>query len=274
MATSDGARVRLHRSLGQRPDARLDPLLMLDEFVSDDPDDDLAGFPEHPHRGFETVTYMLEGHMLHQDHLGNRGHLKSGGAQWMTAGRGILHSEMPQQVAGRMHGFQLWINLPAREKMKAAGYRDVEPEEIPLARLGGGATARVLAGTINGEDGETSGPITGVATEPVFVDLFLPAGAEVTLPVAHGHNALAYVYDGHVAAGPDGATQPLTARQAGLFGEGSALRFAADGRAARLLVIAARPLGEPVVQYGPFVMNRREEIEQALADYRDGTLAG
>ncbi len=272
--TSDGAGVRLRRSLGQRPDARLDPFLMLDEFASDDPNDYLAGFPAHPHRGFETVTYMLQGHLLHEDHLGNRGDLVSGGAQWMTAGRGIIHSEMPQQERGRMHGFQLWINLPAREKLRAAAYRDVRPEEIPEIELGGGARARVLAGHLEGPGGDVSGPITGVTTEPLFADLTLPAGAHLTLPLAESHNALLYVYQGQVKTGGDGRSGLLSVHQAGLLGSGDAVVLDSVGGPARLLLLAARPLGEPVVQYGPFVMNSREEIEQALSDYRDGRLAG
>ena len=269
---TDGAGVRLRRSLGQSPEARLDPFLMLDEFASDDPDDYIAGFPSHPHRGFETVTYMLAGHMLHEDHLGNRGHLTGGGAQWMTAGRGIIHSEMPQQEAGRMHGFQLWINLPAREKMKPGSYRDVRPDEIPRTTLDRGVTARVLAGALDTPRGPVEGPIRGVSTAPLFVDLSLPTGGVVDLPLPVEHHAFAYVFDGEAAAGPDGSTRRVPTHAASLFGAGDAVRIAAPTGPARLLLLAARPIGEPVVQYGPFVMNSREEIEQALADCRDGRL--
>lgn len=269
---TDGAGVRLRRSLGQSPDARLDPFLMLDEFASDDPDDYIAGFPSHPHRGFETVTYMLEGHMLHEDHLGNRGHLTSGGAQWMTAGRGIIHSEMPQQEAGRMHGFQLWINLPAREKMKPGAYRDVSPDEIPQATLDQGATARVLAGSLDTARGTVEGPIRGVTTAPLFADLTLPAGSAVAVPVPAGHHALVYVFEGRAAVGPADAGPEVPTHTAALLGDGDTVRIAAGDEPARLLLLAARPIGEPVVQYGPFVMTSREEIEQALADYRDGRL--
>lgn len=280
---SDGAGVRLRRSLGQRPDARLDPFLLLDEFASDDPDDYIAGFPAHPHRGFETVTYMLEGRLLHEDHLGNQGQLSGGGAQWMTAGRGIIHSEMPQQTQGRMHGFQLWINLPARQKLCPAGYRDVRPEEIAVAELGGGASARVLAGDLSaraaGSAGATerapvTGPVTGVATEPLFADLRLPAGTTLNVPVPTTHNVLIYVYAGRVSSGAERRSETLTAHQAGLLGPGDQVALTTGSEPARLLLLAARPLGEPVVQYGPFVMNSREEIEQALADYRDGRLTG
>jgi redox-sensitive bicupin YhaK (pirin superfamily) len=177
VATSDGAGVSLRRSLGQSQASALDPFLMLDEFSSDNPDDYIAGFPSHPHRGFETVTYMLDGHMLHEDHLGNRGDLLPGGAQWMTAGRGIIHSEMPQQESGRMRGFQLWINLPAAEKMKPAHYRDIRPEEIPTVALSGGGEARVIAGSIAGDSGVVSGPVQGLSTDPLYIDVRLPAAA-------------------------------------------------------------------------------------------------
>lgn len=272
--TADGAGVRLRRSLGQGPHARLDPFLMLDEFVSDDPDDYIAGFPPHPHRGFETVTYMLDGHMLHEDHLGNRGHLESGGAQWMTAGRGIIHSEMPQQSQGRMHGFQLWINLPAREKMRPAAYRDLAAAEIPEVEMDGGARVRVLAGTLALPDGAVTGPITGVTTEPRFMDVSLPAGAHMTLDVPADHQAVLYVFQGTVQVGAGAQAQSLASQEAGVLSAGKHVRVLADGGPARFLLLAGRPLGEPVVQYGPFVMNSREEIEQALADYRDGRLAG
>ncbi|MEQ8860668.1 MAG: pirin family protein [Pseudomonadales bacterium] len=272
--TADGAGVRLRRSLGQRPDSRLDPFLMLDEFASDDPNDYAAGFPSHPHRGFETVTYMLEGHLLHEDHLGNRGHLAAGGAQWMTAGRGIIHSEMPQQVEGRMHGFQLWINLPAREKMKPGGYRDVPAGEIPQAPLPGGGRVRVLAGTLDLGDRRLDGPITGISTDPVFMDVTLPAGSRFAAPIPADHHALVYVFEGSIRVGTQDRTDAVDAPQAGLLGPGDSVQVHTGAEPARLLLLAARPLNEPVVQYGPFVMNSREEIEQALADYQAGTLTG
>ena len=174
--TSDGGGVKLRRSLGQTQALRLDPFLMLDEFSSSNADDYIAGFPDHPHRGFETVTYMLDGHMLHQDHLGNQGDLRSGGAQWMTAGRGIIHSEMPQQESGRMRGFQLWINLPAQEKMKPARYQDILPEEIPRLNLPSGGEVKIIAGTAEIDGKTTQGPIQGISTEPLFLDVQLPAG--------------------------------------------------------------------------------------------------
>ena len=268
--TSDGAGVKLRRSLGARPSERLDPFLMLDEFYSDDPGDYLAGFPSHPHRGFETVTYMLDGHMRHEDHLGNQGDLGPGGVQWMTAGRGVIHSEMPQQTEGRMRGFQLWINLPAAEKMKPATYRDIAASEIPEVALNNGGMARIIAGTFSYEGSQTRGPVQGISTEPLFVDLRLPAGGSVSVPLAPGHNALVYAWDGSVRTAGEGPV--LGAGQAGLLSTGDQVTLQAGDEDAGILLLAARPLGEPVVQYGPFVMNTREEIEQALSDYRTGQL--
>jgi redox-sensitive bicupin YhaK (pirin superfamily) len=272
VATSDGGGVRLRRSLGQSPSARVDPFLMLDEFSSDDPNDYVAGFPPHPHRGFETVTYMLDGHMLHQDHLGNRGDLLSGGAQWMTAGRGIIHSEMPQQESGRMRGFQLWINLPAAEKMKPASYCDIRPEEIPRAALPAGGEARVLAGRIVIAGREVAGPVQGRTTEPLYVDLRLPADGHFVQVLPAAHNALLYAYEGHIAVGPTAACRPLSTAAAGVLTPGDSVEIRAINGPASFLLLSARPLGEPVVQHGPFVMNSREEIEQAIADYRNNRL--
>jgi redox-sensitive bicupin YhaK (pirin superfamily) len=273
VATSDGAGVSLRRSLGQSQTSRVDPFLMLDEFSSDNPDDYIAGFPSHPHRGFETVTYMLDGHMLHEDHLGNRGDLLPGGAQWMTAGRGIIHSEMPQQESGRMRGFQLWINLPAAEKMKPAHYRDIRPEEIPTVALSGGGEARVIAGSIAGDSGVVSGPVQGLSTDPLYIDVRLPAGGSFARELPAGHSAFVYAYEGSLAIGPAAERRNLEAQAAGVLsiGEGH-VEITATAGPARFLLLAARPLHESVVQYGPFVMNSREEIEQALADYRNNRL--
>ncbi len=272
VATSDGAGVSLRRSLGQSHAARVDPFLMLDEFSSDDPDDYIAGFPSHPHRGFETVTYMLDGHMLHEDHLGNRGDLLPGGAQWMTAGRGIIHSEMPQQESGRMRGFQLWINLPAAEKLKPAHYRDIRPEEIPQVTLPGGGAARVIAGSIVVDGREVAGPVQGLSTEPLYIDVRLPAGGSFAQDLAPGHNAFVYAYEGNLAIGLIDDSRPLSAQDAGVLSMGERVEIRAPVGPARFLLLAARPLGEPVVQHGPFVMNSREEIEQAIADYRNNRL--
>ncbi|MBI3896847.1 MAG: pirin family protein [Gammaproteobacteria bacterium] len=266
--TSDGAGVKLRRSIGVGGQ-RWDPFLMLDEFSSDNPDDYVAGFPPHPHRGFETVTYMLDGHMRHEDHLGNRGDLKPGGVQWMTAGRGIVHSEMPQQVAGRMRGFQLWINLPAREKMKPASYRDIEPAEIPAVALAGGGQVKVIAGTLTVNGATTSGPIRNVSTDPWYVDVVLPAGARFAHAVAADYNAFIYPYEGDVRVGGGDSPRRLAAQNAGLLSGGDQIEISAITDA-RFILLAARPLGEPIVQYGPFVMNTREEIEQAIQDYQSG----
>lgn len=268
-SVSDGAGVRIKRSLGAGPGARFDPFLMLDEFDSEAADDYIAGFPDHPHRGFETVTYMLEGHMLHEDHLGNRGDLRSGDVQWMTAGSGIIHSEMPQQESGRMRGFQLWLNLPASEKMKPAAYRDIPAREIPVATLRGGARVKVIAGRLQA-DGETiDGPIQGLTTAPIYFDVTLPAGAVFEQPLPAAHHALLYVYEGELLVGAD--ERRLARSAAGLLDEGERLqvRAAAD---TRFLLLAGKPLKEPVAQWGPFVMNTPAEIEQAIGDYRDGRL--
>jgi len=271
VAASDGAGVKLRRSLGSRPNLRFDPFLMLDEFFSDDPNDYLAGFPDHPHRGFETVTYMLEGRMRHEDVFGNRGDLGPGDVQWMTAGRGIIHSEMPQQAEGRMRGFQLWINLPAREKMKPAAWRDVPAQTIPTMVLDGGGELRVIAGRVEHAGTAIAGPIGGLSTDPQYYDLRLPAGATVELPIPPGHNAFLYVYEGAASVGEEG--RPLPFRAAGLLTPGDAVRIAAGEAGVKLLLLAGRPIGEPVVQYGPFVMNSVAEIEQAIRDYQAGRLA-
>jgi redox-sensitive bicupin YhaK (pirin superfamily) len=247
---------------------------MLDEFSSDNPGDYIAGFPSHPHRGFETVTYLLDGHMLHEDHLGNRGDLKSGGVQWMTAGRGIIHSEMPQQLEGRMRGFQLWINLPAAEKMKPAGYRDIEPAEIPVAAVPGGGTVKVIAGVVDLGGVTTAGPIQGLTTDPLYLDVALPAGARVSLPVKSGYNAYVYPYEGSVAVGAPQAARVLERGHGGMLSDGDRIELEAGAEGTRALVLAAKPLREPVVQYGPFVMNTREEIEQTLRDYQNDDFAG
>lgn len=268
MATSDGAGVKLKRSLGQTPHSRLDPFLMLDEFYSNDAADYLAGFPDHPHRGFETVTYMLDGHMLHEDHLGNRGDLHSGGVQWMTAGRGIIHSEMPQQDHGTMRGFQLWINLPAAEKMKEAGYRDIQADEIPMVQLAGNGWAKIIAGSLE-IDGQTiDGAVQGTYTQPLYVDLSIAAGEHFEAMVPIDHQAFLYLFEG----GLEIEGQALQRSSAALLGKGDRLVVTAGEAGARVLLLAGRPINEPVVQYGPFVMNTREEIDQTLQDYRNGRL--
>ncbi|WP_417567232.1 pirin family protein [Marinobacter sp.] len=267
LETSDGAGVRIKRSIGQRQSVRLDPFLMLDEFGSAEAADYIAGFPSHPHRGFETVTYMIEGHMLHEDHLGNRGDLRNGGVQWMTAGRGIIHSEMPQQEEGVMRGFQLWLNLPAAEKMTEAGYRDIQPEEIPEIAFDGGMI-KLIAGTMEVDGRSHRGAVPDRSTQPVYADIHLVPGGSIRLPVPETHNSMLYLYEGDASLGD----ARLQSSAANILGDGDQISVQAGNSGARLLLIAGKPIGEPVVQYGPFVMNTREEIEQTLQDYRDGRL--
>ena len=267
ISTSDGAGVKLLRSLGGQQQVRLDPFLMLDEFSSNDPNDYVAGFPAHPHRGFETVTYMLEGHMLHEDHLGNQGHLKTGGVQWMTAGRGIIHSEMPQQVSGAMRGFQLWINLPAAEKMKPAGYKDIQVGDIPKVALVNGGSVKVIAGSFESDAQVIQGPIQGITTAPVFLDVHMPAGAEFEHRIPKEQNAFIYIYEGDLEVGGPMRVAPKQA--AIVLGDGDRLKVKAGAAGAEFIVLAALPLHEPIVQHGPFVMNTRAEIEQAIDDYQN-----
>ncbi|MCX7098634.1 MAG: pirin family protein [Methylococcales bacterium] len=272
VATSDGGGVKLRRSLGQTQTLRLDPFLMLDEFSSINPDDYIAGFPEHPHRGFETVTYLLEGHMLHSDHLGNQGHLKSGGVQWMRAGRGIIHSEMPQQDQGRLQGFQLWVNLPASEKMQTAAYRDIQADAIPVVALPDGGQLKVIAGQADIAGIRTDGPIQGLSTDLLYLDVRIASGGHFTLPLANDHNAFVYPYQGHCNIGAAASSRPLAAQSVGILSKGDSIDIHAGNEGVGLLLLAAKPLNEPIAQYGPFVMNTREEIEQAIADYKNGCL--
>ncbi|MGE0858650.1 MAG: pirin family protein [Gammaproteobacteria bacterium] len=263
--TSDGAGVKLFRVIGTQTLPDLDPFLLLDEFLSDDPADYLAGFPEHPHRGFETVTYMLAGRMRHGDNQGNSGLLAAGSVQWMTAGRGILHSEMPEQENGRMWGFQLWVNLPARAKMIAPRYQDIPPADIPVVTTPGGQRLKVIAGEFHG----ARGPIQNVEAEPVYVDLELAAGGRETLALPTTHNAFVYCYEGAVDVG---AEHPALVghRRLAVLSAGDEVTIAAAGGPARVIVVAGKPFGEPVARYGPFVMNTREELAQAVDDLRNG----
>jgi redox-sensitive bicupin YhaK (pirin superfamily) len=262
----EGAGVLVRRSIGGRELDHLDPFLLLDEFRSDDAADYMAGFPDHPHRGFETVTYMLEGSMEHRDHAGNVGHLAPGSVQWMTAGRGIVHSEMPRQERGLMWGFQLWVNLPAAQKMTAPRYQDIPPERIPEVKVPGGSV-RVIAGEAAG----VRGAVSGIATDPVYLDVRLEPGATFDHPLPAQHNAFVYVYDGTVQVG-DGAGRAVARGELAVLGAGPRVRVLAAGGAARVLLVAARPLGEPIARYGPFVMNTRQEIMQALTDFSEGRL--
>ena len=263
--TSDGAGVKLTRVIGQPDLDMVDPFLMLDEFRSDSAGDYIAGFPEHPHRGFETVTYMLAGRMRHGDNQGNSGLLTPGSVQWMTAGRGILHSEMPEQENGLMWGFQLWVNLPAKDKMTAPRYQDIAPEAIPETSPAAGVVVRVIAGTLGG----ITGPVRGIATEPAYFDVRLEAGAATELPLPATHNAFAYVYEGEAHIG-DGASAHLVRGDLGVLGNGGGLKISAGNAPARLIVVAGKPLNEPVAKYGPFVMNTPQQIVQAVEDFRAG----
>jgi hypothetical protein len=260
-AASDGAGVKLTRVIGQPALPDLDPFLMLDEFRSDDAADYLAGFPDHPHRGFETVTYMLAGRMRHGDHKGNVGLLRPGSVQWMTAGRGIVHSEMPEQEDGLMWGFQLWVNLPAKDKMIEPRYQEFAPEAIPETTAGG-ARARVVAGRF----GDVEGPVRAVATEPLYLDIALSPQATVDVPVTAGHAAFAYVFEGAVEIG--GKT--IQRGELAVLGDGASVALKAGAAAGRLILLAGRPLGEPVVKYGPFVMNTQQQIRDAIADFSEG----
>jgi redox-sensitive bicupin YhaK (pirin superfamily) len=260
-ATSDGAGVRLTRVIGghQLPD--LDPFLLLDEFRSEEASDYIGGFPNHPHRGFETVTYMLAGRMRHGDNQGNSGLLVPGSVQWMTAGRGIVHSEMPEQENGLMWGFQLWVNLPAKDKMTAPRYQDIAPERIPQVELAGGACVRVIAGEFNG----VTGPVQAPTTEPLYLDILLPDGASLEAATPFGHNAFVYVYEGEMRCGDEVVTRGELA----VLSAGSYVELAA-GKKARAILVAGRPLNEPVARHGPFVMNTPEQIRDAFMDYQSG----
>ena len=266
---SDGAGVKLNRIIGQRDFDMLDPFLLFDEFRSDRPGDYRAGFPDHPHRGFETVTYLLAGRMRHGDDQGHSGVLVPGGVQWMTAGRGIVHSEMPEADDGLLWGFQLWVNLPAGEKMADPRYQDVAPERIPLVQVARGVEVRVIAGSF----GNLVGPIRGVATAPVFFDLALEAGARIDVPVPSTHSAFVYVYEGGAAVGLGADTQVLLHGELGVLEAGDRVPVATGDIATRMLVIAGKPLREPVSRYGPFVMNTPEQIVEAIRDLQSGSFS-
>jgi hypothetical protein len=260
----DGAGVKINRVLTQPLQRRLDPFLMLDAFGSDKAGDYIAGFPEHPHRGFETVTYMLEGRMRHRDSAGHEGSITNGGVQWMTAGRGVVHSEMPEQNEGLMEGFQLWLNLAAKDKMSAPWYRDIPAEEVPRFTLDSGATVQVIAGSAHG----VAGAVQRDVTQPLYLDIDLPAGATFEQPLPAGHNAFLYVFRGEVVVEGKGVPQ---ARMAILDNAQGAdgVRIKAS-QPSRLLLIAGKPLNEPIAQYGPFVMNTQAEVFQAVEDFRNG----
>jgi quercetin 2,3-dioxygenase len=269
MATTDGAGVRLSRVIGQPALSDLDPFVMLDRFHADDPRAYMAGFPDHPHRGFETVTIMLAGYMRHRDSRGNAGLITGGGAQWMTAGRGIVHSEMPEQDAGLMSGFQLWVNLPASEKMCPQAYQDLAPAQIRSERLGhGGGEMRIIAGHAGG----ATGPVRKRPTDPLLLTLMLEDDRPFDLDLPEGHTAFAFLHQGEVHFGKDDDAAAVREGTIALFGTGKRLRMRARSRRSALLLAAGRPLREPIVKRGPFVMNTEAEIQRAFADYRAGVL--
>ena len=263
LPASDGAGVSLLRIIGQPALPDLDPFLLLDAFGSDEPAAYIAGFPSHPHRGFETVTYMLAGRMRHRDNAGNEGLLGPGSVQWMTAGRGIVHSEMPEQEAGLMQGFQLWVNLPAKDKMTAPRYQDIAADRVPEVDLGGGARVKVLAGEIAG----VRGPVDPGATAPIFLDLRLEPGGAARIALPEAHNAFAYVFEGEAQVGEPGET--LKDGQIGVLSIGADVALASR-TGGRLILVAGKPLREPVARAGPFVMNTRAELAQAFEDFRAG----
>jgi len=262
--TSDGAGVRLTRVLTQPLQRRLDPFLMLDAFGSDHPDDYIGGFPDHPHRGFETVTYMIAGRMRHRDSAGNEGLLQTGGVQWMSAGRGIIHSELPEQDSGLMEGFQLWLNLPAQDKMGDPWYRDIQDDSIPGFTTAEGVAVRVIAGTSHG----VVGAMQRDGTHPLYLDVHFGADGQFEQAIPSGHNAFVYVYRGELAIG----AHPVPVKRMAILAndkgsDGVVLRGAAGTKA---ILIAGKPLGEPIAQYGPFVMNTQQEIHQTIEDFRNG----
>jgi hypothetical protein len=269
--TSDGAGVKLTRVIGQSQLPDLDPFLLLDEFGTDRAEDYIAGFPDHPHRGFETVTYMLDGRMRHRDNHGNEGVLVSGSVQWMTAGRGLVHSEMPEQEQGRMRGFQLWLNLPAREKMTAPRYQEFGPERVPAVTPNEGVHVKVIAGRVEGTDG----PISQPATDPTYLDIELAPGCRFTQQLPEGHAAFVYVFEGAVRVGAASDASTVKAQELAVLSDGAGVQIegltaGAAGSGARAILVAGRPLREPVARYGPFVMNTKEELMQAFKDFQSG----
>ena len=268
--TSDGAGVNLNRTIASAALPEIDPFLLLDEFNTENPGDYIAGFPDHPHRGFETVTYMIEGNMRHADSTGTGGVLRSGGIQWMTAGRGIVHSEMPEQEGGKMQGFQLWVNLPATLKMSTPRYQEFDPDKVPEIRRDDGARIRIVVGAHDGTDGIVS----GIAVEPLYLDVTLPPGVSLEQPIAAGHNGFVYLFAGEsvsVTNTNGSADGVIPYRHLAVLGDGDRLGLTNNAeQPARMLVVAGRPIGEPIARYGPFVMNTREEIFQAFKDYEEG----
>lgn len=260
-AAQDGAGVKINRHAGRQLHQVMNPFLMVDEINSNDANDYVAGFPEHPHRGFETITYMKAGKMKHRDHMGNEEVIGSGDVQWMTAGRGVLHSEMPEQESGLMHGFQIWLNLPAAEKMKPAKYQEILSQNIATKNLSDGGHIRALAGNVTVAGETLTGDMQGLSTEPVIVDVSLQPGEQTSLTLSPGNQVLAVVFGG--------STTELETKEMGVYASGEELVLTAGPEGASLLLLAGNPIDEPIVQYGPFVMNSIDEIEQAMRDFQD-----
>ena len=262
--SSDGDGVKIRRIAGRDIMTKIGPFLLLDEIRSEDGVDYIGGFPAHPHRGFETITYMIDGAMRHRDHLGNEGVIASGDVQWMTAGRGVIHSEMPEQTDGLLHGFQLWLNLPASEKMKPAAYQEYSSAQIPLLDLEEGVRVKLIAGSLSHQGAIVQGPVSDSSTQPTYIDIDLKPGASWELAVKPQQTVLLLVFNG--------AMTDVSAGQMGIYQQGDALSLTASEQGARALLLAGTPLREPISQYGPFVMNTEEEIEQAIRDYNAGRL--
>ena len=269
MATSDGAGVSLTRYIGSMQLDHLDPFLMLDFFESDNPDDYIAGFPAHPHRGFETVTYLLAGRMRHEDSAGHGGVIEPGGIQWMSAGRGIIHSEMPEQEHGRLAGFQLWVNLPGRLKMSPPDYREFPADDIPEEIRDDGVKIRVITGATSGG---TQGPVANVVTRPLYLDVSMPPGSEFIESLRPDQSAFVFVIDGTITIGGRETqnSRTVSSRQLAVLGPGKQVNVVADDHACRFLLVAGDPIGEPISRHGPFVMNTHEEIIQAVHDFNAG----
>lgn len=259
--TSDGAGVKLRRSIGTQECSELDPFLLLDAFGTDNPDDYIAGFPAHPHRGFETVTYMIAGRMHHKDNTGAEGVLGPGSVQWMTAGRGIVHSEMPEQEEGELRGFQLWVNLPASDKMCIPRYQNIKPADVPEITTDRGAHLRIIAGNAAGTDG----PITHISVDPLYLDVALAPGVGHSQAIEPGHACFAYVFEGSAKI----SNRKIELHTLAVLEDGDSVELSSD-TGGRLILGAGRPIGEPIVRHGPFVMNTRDEIQKAIHDYQTG----
>ena len=259
--TKEGAGVFIWRSIGKQDLPELDPFLLLDSFGTENPDDYIAGFPDHPHRGFETVTYMIEGSMRHKDSTGAEGLLGPGSIQWMTAGKGIVHSEMPEQKEGKMQGFQLWVNLPATDKMCEPRYQNIDPKDVPVVTTDDGAVIRVLTGTANG----VTGPVTGISIDPVYIDIAMKSGSTHTQPITPGHTTFVYAFEGSIEV----AGTTVGINQLALLSDGDEVTLTSQNTG-RAILISGAPIGEPIARYGPFVMNTKEEISQAINDFQNG----